>query len=251
MIKNNSEYYDAHWASFADVNYPDVKIDRAAYFFNPVINYFQPNKSILDVGFGDGVHWYYLKKLLKLNVHYHGIEISRQSVDFMKNLDRHNESTFGIMDACQMDFPDQSFDYVFAYGVIGYTDSSEKSFQEMVRVCRPGGLVGVFSPEIIGVPKLVLRIVRKISSHLGNKAKFLLADLLVPFFGIAPSGTAISLSNASWKQVREVILTDIAPPNLTLLSHETIIHWFKTTRLKVLHDDIKIRTMIWGHKPLD
>jgi ubiquinone/menaquinone biosynthesis C-methylase UbiE len=152
------------------------------------------------------------------------------------------------MDACQLDFPSNSFDIVFAYGVIGYTDCPQKAMQELFRVCKPNGIVGIFSPEISGISHFGLQFLRSVASRLNNKGKSLLADLLVPFFGLVPSETKISLNNASWKQIREVILTDIAPPKLSLLSHDAITNWFSSNLFEIFSDDKEIPTSVWGNK---
>jgi ubiquinone/menaquinone biosynthesis C-methylase UbiE len=152
------------------------------------------------------------------------------------------------MDACHLDFPDSSFEIVFAYGVIGYTADPQKALHEMFRVCKPQGLVGVFSPEITGISRFGLQFLRSIAGKMGNNGKSLLANLLVPFFGFIPSETGISLKNSSWKQIREVILTDIAPPQLTLLSQSTISSWFTNEGFEIFSDVSEIPTTIWGKR---
>ena len=34
--KSTSDYYDSHWAEYADLNYPDAKIEKVKKFFAPV-----------------------------------------------------------------------------------------------------------------------------------------------------------------------------------------------------------------------
>ena len=243
-----SEYYDFHWASFANFNYPVVKVEKVQKFFKPVQDKLLNGKNILDVGSGDGTHWNYLKNILELPINYYGIDISEKSIQFLNNYSPNLNSNFQTMDACQLDFPDGSFDIVFAYGVIGYTDDPRKAVQEMFRVCKPDGIVGVFSPEIIGFSRFGLQLLRSLAGKLGNKGKSLLADLLVPFFGFIPSETRISLKNASWKQIREVILTDIAPPQLTLLSHDSITSLFSNNGFEIYSDDMEIPSSVWGKR---
>jgi len=246
--KTTSDYYDSHWAAFADINYPAVKIEKVKNFFKPANNRLLKAKSLLDVGSGDGTHWYYLKKILELPINYHGIDISKKSVEFLSKNSRETGSTFQTMDACQMDFPSNSFDVVFAYGVIGYTDNPQNALQEMFRVCKPNGIVGVFSPEITGLVRFGLQFLRSIACRLNSKGKSQLANLLVPFFGLIPSETRISLNNASRKQIREVILTDIAPPHLSLLLHDTIANWYSSNLIEIFSDDKEMPTSIWGVK---
>jgi ubiquinone/menaquinone biosynthesis C-methylase UbiE len=243
-----SEYYNFHWATFANFNYPGVKVEKVQKFFKPVKDKLLIEKDLLDVGSGDGTHWYYLKNILELPIIYHGIDISEKSVQFLNNSSSDLNSSFQTMDACQLDFPDGSFDIVFAYGVIGYTDNPQKAVEEMFRVCKPNGIVGVFSPEITGFSRFGLQLLRSLAGRLSNKGKSLLAALLVPFFGFIPSETRISLKNASWKQIREVILTDIAPPQLTLLSHDTITSLFSNNGFEIFSDDKEIPSSVWGKR---
>jgi ubiquinone/menaquinone biosynthesis C-methylase UbiE len=246
--KSTSDYYDSHWAAYADLNYPESKIEKIKKFFAPVQENLINAKNLLDVGCGDGAHWYYLKKLLELPVAYEGIDISNQAIEFLSKLSLDGSSKFQVMDACQLDFPSKSFDIVFAYGVIGYSDNPQKALHEMFRVCKPNGIVGVFSPEIKGLSRFGLQSIRSIAGRLNTKGKSMLADLLVPFFGLVPSETGINLKNASWRQIREVILTDIAPPQLTILSHDTLTSWYTNAGFKIfsVHQDMPLS--IWGKR---
>jgi ubiquinone/menaquinone biosynthesis C-methylase UbiE len=246
--KSTSDYYDLHWSVFADSDYPKAKIEKVKRFFNPVNTILIKSRNLLDVGCGDGIHWYYLKEILKLPILYHGIDISQKSMEFLTKQSKNKVCNFQTMDACQLAYANNSFDVVFAYGVIGYTVDPCIALQEISRVCQPSGIVGIFSPEITGIFNYGLKALRAISSGLSNKGKFLLADLLVPFFGLVPSESDISLKNASWKQVREVILTDIAPPNLSFPSYRMITAWLKNNHFQIISDDSENPTSIWVKK---
>ena len=248
-IKKTSDYYNTHWTSFANQQYPQAKLLQAARFFSPVIDQFENDHTVLDVGCGDGVHWYYLKKSQRFPVQFTGIDVAQQSIDFLIKLTSEKQDTFLQMDACDLQFDDDLFDLVFAYRVIGYTEIPHKAFVEMARVCKPGGYIGVFSPEIKGISRVILKTTRGIAQLFGDRVQQILADLLVPFFGLAPSETRISLKNASWQQVREVILTDIAPPHLTIFPHQNLLDWFEEKGIAIISDDPHIRSMVWGEKP--
>ena len=247
--KETSDYYNTHWTSFACREYPQAKLLQAALFFSPVIEQFQSNQKVLDVGCGDGVHRYYLRNGQRFIVQFTGIDVSRQSIAFLTKLTSETQDTFLLMDACDLQFDDDMFDLVFAHGAIGYTESPHKAFVEMVRVCKPGGYIGIFSPEIKGVSRIILNTARGFAQMLSGQGQQILANLLVPFFGLAPSETKISLKNSSWQQVREVILTDIAPPHLTILLHQNLLDWFKEKDIAIISDDPHYRSMVWGKKP--
>jgi len=247
-IEKTANYYDTHWQNFADLDYPQVKLDKVKNFFSPVISEITEGKKLLDVGCGDGVHWQYLKRIAEKPVNYRGVDISENAITILTEHFASPDDQFSVMDACDLKFPDETFDLVFSYGVIGYTDDPFPALAEMVRVCRRNGWVGLFSPEIGGISKTILETVRGISTKLGPKGKKALADLMVPFFGFAPSETQISLRNASWKQVREVIMTDIAPPKLDILTHEEIEGWYKNLNVAIRFEDAEQRTTVWGKK---
>jgi len=247
--KQTSDYYNSHWRNFAAGQYPDSKLLQASHFFAPIINNIRDNQSVLDVGCGDGVHWFYLKKNRKLHIRFTGIDISQSSIDFLGKLTSDKNDSFMQMDASELQFDRDLFDIVFAYGVIGYAENPFKVFKEMVRVCKPGGQIGIFSPEISGISKIILSATRSIAQLLNKRGQKVLADILVPFFGLAPSETGINLKNATWQQVREVILTDIAPPHLEIIAHQTLLDWFKEQDFKIVSDDTKTKIMIWGIKP--
>lgn len=248
-IQKTDTYYDSHWTEFAELNYPRVKTEQVRDFFHPVVNILKDSKTILDIGCGDGVHWNYLKKIEKIEIDYTGVDVSSQAVNYLKNHAGNDEGNFFVMDACKLDFMDNSFDAVFAYGVIGYTDDPRKAMEEIFRICKPGGLIGIFSPEISGISRTVLFTARSIAKLFGNRGKKILANLLVPFFGLAPSQTKITLANASWKQVREVIMTDIAPPKLEIIEYQQWMNWFDQFKIQILFDSPDVKTILWGTKP--
>jgi ubiquinone/menaquinone biosynthesis C-methylase UbiE len=246
--KETNAYYDSHWKDFSDLDYPSAKIEKARDFFHPVLEKVKGTKTVLDVGCGDGVLWNYLKRIEKISGNYFGVDISFQAVNFLNKVSDKKEETFFVMDASNLDFPDNHFDVVFAYGVVGYMDDPKGALQEIYRVCKPGGLIGIFSPDIKGFSKTILFTVRSFAKILGNRGKRILANFLVPFFGLAPSETQISLKNAGWRQVCEVILTDIAPPKLEVIEYQKMITWFDKLNIKIIFDSAKNKTILWGNK---
>jgi ubiquinone/menaquinone biosynthesis C-methylase UbiE len=52
-----------------------------------------------------------------------------------------NRSTFRVMSAMKLDFPDESFDVIFHSLLLHWTPEPALAIQEMVRVLKPGGLV--------------------------------------------------------------------------------------------------------------
>jgi len=246
--KKSDNYYDVHWENFKDVDIPDVKLKKAQLFFDPIAKMLQPGMKVLDIGCGNGVHWRYLQQVFGGDGQYCGIDSSTEAIAHLNAPEKSPTSRFSVQDACDLQFSDSEFDVVFAYGVLGYTDEPALAFREMVRVCSKGGLIGVFSPEITGVNKLVLDITRSIAAVSCDRGKRTLADVLVPFYGLASSGTRISLLNSSWSQVREVILTNIAPEKLEIIKHQLFIEWVDELGLEIVFNDQRSPTFIWLRK---
>ena len=56
------------------------------------------------------------------------------------------EATFMVGDAQDLPFPDASFDAVISVYGVHFAPDQERSAAEMLRVCRPGGKIGLASP---------------------------------------------------------------------------------------------------------
>jgi SAM-dependent methyltransferase len=57
---------------------------------------------------------------------------------------------FEVGSIYQLPFPDNSFDAVFAHALFEHLGEPEEAFQEVRRVLRPGGIIGVSSPDWSG-----------------------------------------------------------------------------------------------------
>ena len=248
MKTNNSDYYDFHWKIFSSIDYSQSKLDKAEVFFSPIENHLRNNIRILDIGCGDGVHWYYLRQIKNINIDYTGIDISSNCIDILRKKSQFNNDNFLTMDATSLSFPNNIFDIVFAYGSIGYTSNAFMTLSEMKRVCKQGGLIGIFSAEITKLSKSILLLLRHLTKKMSNNGKNFIANLIVPFFGFLPSDSQVSLKNSNWQQVKEVILTDIAPPYLRLISNKEFLHWFEILKISILFENLSNKSFIWGIK---
>lgn len=95
-------------------------------------------KRVLEVGVGSGSHAQFLAAHAKSFV---GIDITdyavRSTCERLRLLGLEGEIV--RMDAEQMGFPDNSFDFVWSWGVIHHSSNTEKVLREILRVLRPGG----------------------------------------------------------------------------------------------------------------
>ena len=98
------------------------------------------DRPVLDVGCGGGVE---VVRFARGGARVWGVDLSSQAVQLTRqNLDHHGLSAgLAVADGEALPFPDQSFDFVFAHGVVQYAASDERVVSECHRVLRPGGTV--------------------------------------------------------------------------------------------------------------
>jgi len=108
--------------------------------FETIIDYnFIADKNILEIGVGNGSHAQLLASHCKS---FTGIDLTEYAIESTKK----RMAIFGIanatimqMNAEQLDFPDNSFDYVWSWGVIHHSANTQKILEEIDRVLKPGG----------------------------------------------------------------------------------------------------------------
>jgi SAM-dependent methyltransferase len=119
--------------------------------------------SCLEVGCGTGMITGSLLPLVrKLSV-----------VDISTKLAQAVGSRFGIdwkaMDACDLQFPNDSFDLVVSSECIEHTSNPKKALQEMARVLKSGGTLIVTSPNKLWFPVLWISERLRLRSFAGNE----------------------------------------------------------------------------------
>jgi SAM-dependent methyltransferase len=134
-----------------------------------VKNYFIGNyqgKRFLDYCCGNGalaIFW------AKKGIESVGIDISDVSIKNAKKLAEKeriiNKTSFLIMDAENLKFPDNYFDLITCNGVLHHLDI-KKAFPELNRVLKPGGKVICWEPLIYNP---IFQIYRKMTPNLRTK----------------------------------------------------------------------------------
>ena len=98
-------------------------------------------KDVLEIGVGNGSHAQLLAARAKT---YTGIDLTQYAVDSTSErikqfkLDKPAVKILQ-MDAEKLDFPDDSFDFIWSWGVIHHSSNTKQILREMRRVLRPNG----------------------------------------------------------------------------------------------------------------
>src|SRR5258708_2572974 len=98
----------------------------------------RPGNSVLEVGIGPGISL----DAYPPYVHVVGIDPSTDMLEHAHTKARDKEIKnveLRLGDALNLDFPDNSFDFVCAFHMITVVPDPAKAMAEMCRVCRPGG----------------------------------------------------------------------------------------------------------------
>ena len=94
--------------------------------------------DVLEIGVGQGTHAQIIAPRCKS---FTGIDLTEHATSMTAN----RLKMFGMlgrieqMDAEQMEFPENSFDFIWSWGVIHHSANTRKILEEMHRVLRPGG----------------------------------------------------------------------------------------------------------------
>lgn len=107
--------------------------------FDPLIDFDHlHDKDVLEIGVGNGSHAALLCAHAKS---FTGIDLTEYAVTSTSTRLQHAGLAGKIMqmDAERMQFPDQSFDFVWSWGVIHHSSDTRQVLKEIVRVLRPGG----------------------------------------------------------------------------------------------------------------
>ena len=95
-------------------------------------------RSVLEVGCGAGVD---LARFAKGGAEVIGVDLAASAIALARaNFEQHGlQGRFEVANGERLPFPDNSFDLVFAHGVVQYTANPPQLVEECRRVLRPGG----------------------------------------------------------------------------------------------------------------
>lgn len=107
-------------------------------------------KRVLEIGCGMGYH---SELMLRAGARLTSIDISETSVKATQSrlAQRDLEGDVKQMDAVNLEFPDEHFDFIWSWGVIHHSAWTGMIVKEMARVLRPGGEARVMVYNLNGM----------------------------------------------------------------------------------------------------
>lgn len=245
--------FEVHWRMRAAPEISPSKQGEARSFLQPLFKRLgQANEPmhILDVGCGDGVHAVALAKAGLGAHYYYGIDLSAEAVRFAYRRIRAMQEArakFQIGDTLSLPYRSHSFDVVFSYGVIAYTGAPQVALDEMMRVCKPGGLIGVWLyPKIEGMAGAIFKFTRLVCRRLGRQLSKIIVYIIVPLLPFLPVRSGINLFNATWQQCVEVVEVNLLPEVLDFYTLEEILRWFRRRQMKIQWIDPDRPVTVWA-----
>lgn len=149
LTEQIANYWNEHIHDLAIAKHPvgtkgffqdlsDYRFDKLRYLSKVVDFTNYKRKKILEVGCGIGID---LIEFAKNGADVTGVDLAQTSIDLAtKYFDLHGvNGQFLRMDGEALEFDDNSFDVVYAHGVIQYTSNAPRMIDELHRVLKPGG----------------------------------------------------------------------------------------------------------------
>lgn len=149
LIADITAYWDSHIHDLAIVTNPvgtpgffrqldEYRYDKLNYLPRLVDFDSYRGKTLLEIGCGAGVD---LVRFARAGAVVTGVDLSRTAIDLARqNISQNGlDASLQIMNGEALQFADNSFDVVYAHGVLQYTADTGKMVAEIHRVLRPGG----------------------------------------------------------------------------------------------------------------
>lgn len=149
LLSQIATYWDEHIHDLAITSYPpgtheffqqldEYRYDKLNYLPRLVDFNGYKGKQLLEVGCGAGID---LVRFARGGAQVTGIDLSKTAIDLAhQNFEqRQQDADLRLMNGECMQFADNTFDVVYAHGVLQYTADSEKMIAEIYRVLKPGG----------------------------------------------------------------------------------------------------------------
>ena len=116
----------------------EYRFDKLRYLPKVIDFSSYKGKHILEIGCGVGID---LVRFAQGGAEVIGVDLSKTAIELAKkNFEHHRlEGELCIMNGEALEFSDNSFDVVYAHGVLQYTADDNRMVSESYRVLKPGG----------------------------------------------------------------------------------------------------------------
>lgn len=125
----------------------------------PWIKTMMPGRTVLEIGSGVGLDSYAMAMhgLSVTAVDLTQVAASTVNQRFVRN---GVAGQFAVADAAHLPFPDNSYDYVYSFGVLHHAADTTLTIREVYRVLRPGGMAKIMLYHRRSLNEIVHRLVR-------------------------------------------------------------------------------------------
>lgn len=156
MGKDVTEHARGEDGYFADLERQRYRSHR---HLKPWIAAMTPGRTVLEIGSGVGLDSFTMAKH-GLNVT--AIDLTHVGVATARGrFARHGlAGRFAVSDACNLPVANDTFDYVYSFGVLHHAADTEHSIREVFRVLKPGGQARIMLYNRHSLNELVHRLVR-------------------------------------------------------------------------------------------
>lgn len=226
-------------------NLPDGSVytaDQIEEWFSPITNNEIADKTVLELGCGNGSLLSYLTRWRPQYLE--GVDLGDSVLSCARNMNQTGFQSFRVTRADMIQFQSDGFDVVYSIGVLHHLKNPKWGFEAVLRNTRAGGRFHcwVYAREGNSLVINLVEPIRKIASRLPwwITKYALAAPLAVPFFLYAKS---IAKSDSfSWLPLfeyskwiskrgfdffRHVAFDQLVTPQTTYLSKETIDTWLR------------------------
>jgi len=104
----------------------------------PWIDSMVSGRTVLEIGCGVGLDAF---TMAKKGMQVTAVDLTTVGIETVKTRFEAEglDAEFKVADACELPFADDSFDYVYSFGVLHHVADTQKAIDEVYRVLKPGG----------------------------------------------------------------------------------------------------------------
>lgn len=152
---------DASFLRYLD-EYDSFRYDREGHILTMFDRFDLTGKRVLEIGLGQGAD---SERLIRRGAIWSGIDLTPASIEIVGRRLRLKQLEFDRLElgsAVHMPFADNSFDYVYSFGVLHHVPNIAGAQAEIHRVLNPGGqaLIMMYAKHSINY-QLAIRVVRR------------------------------------------------------------------------------------------